>query len=73
MTLAAAIDGAFLGGVAAIISAFGTLILGLLAYRRGHRIGSSNAVDEWQRIAEEKQKLAEAWQDIARRTGAFDE
>lgn len=71
--LAAAIDGAFLGGVAAIISAIGTLALGLLAYRRGHKVGSTTSADEWERIAREKEQIAAQWQAIAEATGAFRE
>lgn len=70
-TLAAAIDGAFLGGIAAIISAAGSIILGLLAYRRGHKVGSSTNAEEWERIAREKEAIAKSWQALAEASGAF--
>lgn len=64
--LVAAIDGAFLGGVAAIVSAFSTLVLGVLAHRKGTSEGRvaadaerSKAVAElaaWQLIAEEREQ-----------------
>lgn len=52
--LAAAIDGAFLGGVAAIISALGTILLGVLAYVRGHKTGRATEADAWRMLAEER-------------------
>lgn len=51
-----AIDGAFLGGVAAIISAVGTFLLGVLAYRKGQRDGTARQATE-----------AEAWRLVAER------
>lgn len=41
--LIAAVDGAFLGGIAAIITALGSIVLGLLAYRKGQQAGASPA------------------------------
>lgn len=70
------IDGAFLGGVAAVISAAGTLILGLLAYRKGHKTAAAARTpdaEEWRIIAEEKAKIAAAWKELAQEAGAFDE
>jgi uncharacterized membrane protein YdjX (TVP38/TMEM64 family) len=40
-----AIDGAFLGGVAAIISAVGTFLLGFLAFRAG-QLATQRQLDE---------------------------
>jgi hypothetical protein len=71
VTFAAAIDGAFLGGVAAIISAIGSIVLGVLAYKRGHKTGRSTNADEWERIAREKEAIAAQWKVIAETTGAF--
>lgn len=48
----AAVDGAVLGGVAAIISACGTLILGVLAYTRGRSNGTATDSDTWRLLAE---------------------
>lgn len=62
----AAVDGAFLGGVAAIVSALSTLVLGVLAHRKGTSEGRVAAGAEkakaeaelaaWQLIAEEREQ-----------------
>lgn len=50
-----AVDGAFLGGVAAIIGSMGTIFLGWLAYRKGQASApaADGAVSEWRNIAVE--------------------
>lgn len=58
-SMTGAIDGAFLGGVAAILSTVFTFVLGLLAYRRGHRNGHSKMADEadaWRLLAEARER-----------------
>lgn len=57
--IAAAIDGAFLGGVAAIISAIGTLVLGILAYLKGLRAGKSSEAEAWRLLAEARERELE--------------
>lgn len=62
----AAVDGAFLGGVAAIVSALSTLVLGVLAHRKGTSEGRVAAGAEkakaeaelaaWQLIAEDREQ-----------------
>lgn len=58
--LVAAIDGAFLGGIAAIITAIGGLIGLVLGYRQAQRsvaaAGSSETVAEWRAIALERER-----------------
>lgn len=49
------IDGAFLGGIAAILSTFFTFILGVLALRRGQR--ESDQAEYWRHIADEQERL----------------
>lgn len=50
--IVAGVDGAFLGGIAAIISAIGTLLLGVLAYWKGHSAGRATEADAWRQLAE---------------------
>lgn len=62
----AVVDGALLGGVAAIITSLGTIILGVLAYRKGSRAGGDTA-DAWKALADERAKrlaLYEAIDDV---------
>lgn len=61
MATVAAIDGAFLGGVAAIITALTGLILGLLAFAKGKqavtKAGTGDSVaDVWKSIAEQREQ-----------------
>lgn len=60
--LVGVVDGAFLGGVAAIISAIGTLLLGVLAYWKGHRVGAGKVTteaDAWRLLAEARERELE--------------
>lgn len=56
----AAIDGAFLGGVAAIITAIGGVVLGVLAFWKGKQAASGptgdSVADAWKSIAEERDR-----------------
>lgn len=55
----AAIDGAFLGGVAAIITAVGGVVLGVLAFSKGKQAAVNGSpgdavAEAWKRLAEER-------------------
>lgn len=52
----AAIDGAFLGGIAAIITAIGGVILGVLAYRKGQQAGLTPVDAGWHAALETLQQ-----------------
>lgn len=52
LVLLAVVDGALLGGIAAIISALGSILLGVLAYTKGRSVGRSTEAEAWRLLAE---------------------
>lgn len=65
----AGIDGAFLGGVAAVITAIGSMILGFLAYSKGQQAAAKgiagvgpvevSVAEQWRAIAASEQRRAD--------------
>ena len=55
----AVVDGVYLGGVAAIISAVGGIIVAVLGYKKGASSNGSLTLEAWRLLAEERAREIE--------------